>query len=211
MATWQGLQQFLKSRILLAFAEHLDIDRSDAHRAAGLDAIARFPAGGDAVQGALDGGFVVAERLQRVPDVAFGVAVQPAQLGFLRRGFAGEAVDVQKRQDVIAQRLIQSLDQHGQRAGRQPGLVVGAGTGCSWAPSGAANSQRPQSNSRQILEERLEPASWQIGDRWNHDGGDSIVRTKRESRLENRDGVSRYCCVYNRFITIGEVGKRQTP
>ena len=93
-------QQLLKNGVLSGFAEHSDIHQSDGQRPARLDAVAGFPTAGGLVQGAFDLGFVIAERLQRFLNVALGVGVQPLQLGFDRRGFAVEAVDVEMPQDL---------------------------------------------------------------------------------------------------------------
>ena len=125
-------QRLLEDRILLAFAEDLQIQRGDAQWPAWLNAIARFPAAGDAIQRGFNGGFVIAERLQRRANFAFGVAVQPAQPGFLRRGLAREAVEFQQGQHIGAQRFIHALDRYGEyavftgfRSGRWGGGFLG--------------------------------------------------------------------------------------
>jgi hypothetical protein len=110
----QVIQQFLEGGVLRALAQHLDVEFGDAQRPAGLDPVARHPAFRRAGQGRLNGGLEIAERLQRLADFALGVVVQPVQADFVRRGFAGETVEFQKSQYVVAQRAVHAFDGQGQ-------------------------------------------------------------------------------------------------
>ena len=108
-------QQFLKDRVILAFAKNFHVHRINRERWAGFDVIPRLPTVRRALQRRLDHRLVIAEGLQRLADLAGGVIVQPAQSAFFRGGFPGKTVEFQCSQHVVAQWPVQSLDLHRQR------------------------------------------------------------------------------------------------
>jgi len=70
---------FLESRIVAGITLDGDAHAFKDHWAAGIDAVGRAPCGTVALQTALHGGLVIAERLEGLADLIGGASVQAPQ------------------------------------------------------------------------------------------------------------------------------------
>ena len=93
----QMIQQFLKNRVLPPFSQYSHVHQRNWQGPTSLHPVTRFPTARRGFQRGCNRRFVIAKRLQALADFLFSPGMEPAQVDVFRRGFTGEAVNIQER------------------------------------------------------------------------------------------------------------------